>query len=78
MATKPINVDAYEIKTLIVDKCAQVVTYLTSASHPALIDSDAVADAIKRASELNLALKEAIAAMPKATQSGTTQRANAN
>ena len=63
MATKPINVDVYEIRTLIADKCTTLAVYLTTTP-PAYIDTGSVGDMVKRIGELNLALKEAVAAIP--------------
>ena len=67
MATKPISIDVYEIKTLIIDKCAAIAAYLSNTP-PAYIDTGAVGDMVKRIGELELALKETIAALPKPAQ----------
>lgn len=68
MATKPINVDVYELKTLIIDKCVSVAGHLGDRP-PEYIDLGGVTQMIKRIGELHLAMAEAIAALPqRATQ----------
>lgn len=64
MAIKPISIDAFEIKTLLIDKLSGLVGYMAQ-SPPNCIDTVAVGEVLKRVVDLHLALKEAVAALPK-------------
>lgn len=69
MATRPITVNPYEINVLFLASCN-----LASASFQNG-DLQTAGDMIKRMGELHLAMKEALAAMPRSANSAEGKRA---
>lgn len=65
MATRQFQMNAFELMTLISNKAALIVGHLSASRGPQDVLIDDLGDEIKRMADLHLALKEAVAAMPK-------------